>query len=117
MERTITSTSGRPGAGSLEKWSMALKPFLSYTVSGEMLPAETRRIGDKVWTPLCLRAEQLRQEEEQQEGNTYELLQQALRPSGAEHPPVIYISPLRGIKESFIKPAAQILTVRKRCQV
>lgn len=39
MDRTITSTSGRPGAGSLEKWSMALKPFLSYTVRGQMVPA------------------------------------------------------------------------------
>lgn len=42
MDRTITSTSGLPGAGSLEKWSMALKPFLSYTVSGQIVPARDK---------------------------------------------------------------------------
>jgi len=50
MERTITSTSGRPGAGSLEKCSIALKPSLSYTVSGQILPAgDKRKIRNKAW--------------------------------------------------------------------
>lgn len=69
MDRTITSTSGRPGAGSLEKWSMALKPFLSYTVTGEMVPARDKLITRiKAWIPLPSEGEQERRDKEQQKG-------------------------------------------------
>lgn len=65
MDRTITSTSGRPGAGSLEKWSMALKPFLSYTVRGQIVPARDKpTIRTKAWIPLPSEGEQERWDKE-----------------------------------------------------
>lgn len=91
MDRTITSTSGRPGAGSLEKWSMALKPFLSYTVRGQIVPARDNQQSEPKLGFLSHLRENRKggiRNSKKENANFY-FLWQTHRPSGTQ--PLIYI--------------------------